>query len=272
MNVSALRAIIISLSVYLVWCALTYLLEGRIHIFLRPEAAVEHEIYRIIYTVVANMIAGTILAVYIIRYLGASRFLTFSEAGFRSFSHTLITIVVGVVLGFTIYAMGLFLKPPSLDPIVMLNAYAQSLGGAIAATIVCWALAGTVFASLAKQNGREVSVIAGIIGSSVLFGLYHFALAPPFNTVEVVLFTTVLVGVSTGLFFFISHNVYGTIVFSNFQWMFGVLHGQASSGDLAMYTQPMYLFYALALVSLILLIAMDMIFIRRTSGLKPARI
>ncbi len=262
MNVSAARAIIIVLSVYLAWSALTYLLEGWTHTFLRPEAVVEHDIYRIIYTVVANIIVGTILAILIIRYLGASRFITLSEAGFRPFSMTLITIVVGIVLGFIIYAMGLFFEPPSLNPMVMMNGYAQSLSGAIAATLICWALAGTVFASLIKQKGRVVSVVVGILASSILFGIYHFTLPPPLNTVEVVLFTTVLVGVSTSLFFFISHNIYGTIVFSNFQWMFGVLHGQESSGNLITYTQPMYLFYALAIVSVIVLAMVDVIFIR----------
>ncbi len=212
------------------------------------------------------MVAGIILSVLMIRYLGASRLITSSDAGFHSFRQTLITTVVGAVLGFIIYAEGLFFEPPSLDIMVMINGFVQSLSGAIAAILVCWALAGTVFASLTKQKGRIVSMIAGILVSSVLFGLYHFALAPPFNTVEVVLFTTVLVGVATSIFFLISHNVYGTIVLSNFQWMFGVLHGQASSGNLGTYNQPLYLFYSITLVSVIVLISMDLIFIR--PGLK----
>ncbi len=168
------------------------------------------------------------------------------HAGFRSFSHTLTSIIMGAVLGFIIYAEGLFgLEPPSLDLIVMLNAYAQMLGGAIAATLVCWALVGTVFVSLTKQKRKAASVIVGILTSSVLFGFYHLALAPPNNTFEAVIFTTVLVGVATSLFFLISRDIYGTIVFSNFQWMFGVLHGQASSGNLGTYDQPIYLFYAM---------------------------
>lgn len=268
MKLSVKRVIAMTLSLYLIWFVLTYILEGWTHTFLRPEAIVEHEIYRIIYAVVANMIVGTVLSFLMIRYLGTSGFMTFSDAGFHSFPQTLITIVMGAVLGFIIYATGLFFEPPSLDPLVMMNGYAQSLSGAIAATLVCWALAGTVSASLTKQKGKIISMIAGILVSSILFGVYHFALAPPFNTVEVVFFTTVLIGVATGLFFFISQNVYGTIVFSNFQWMFGVLHGQASSGSLNTYTQPLYLFYFIALVSAIVLISMDLIFIR--PGLKTA--
>lgn len=264
MNVSATKAVAVALLVYLVWFALTYLLEGWTHTFLRPEAVFEHEIYRVAHFILANVIAGTILTVLTIRFLGASRFINSRQAGFRSFSHTLTSIVMGAVLGFIIYAFGLFgLKPPSLDPVVMLNAYAQMLGGAIAATLVCWALVGTVFVSMTKQNGKVVSAIAGILTSSVLFGIYHLALAPPNNTFEAVIFTTVLVGVATSLFFFISYDIYGTIVFSNFQWTFGVLHGQASSGNLGTYDQPMYIFYVMALVSVIVLITMDMKFIRR---------
>ncbi len=257
-------AVAIVLSIYLVWFALTYLLEGWTHTFLQPEAVVEHEIYRVTHFVVANVIVGTILTVLAMRFLAASHFITFTQAGFRSFSNTLTSIIMGAVMGFIIYALGLFgLKPPSLDPVVMLNAYAQMLGGAIAATLVCWALAGTIFVSMTKQNGNVVSAIVGILMSSILFGIYHLALAPPNNTFEAVIFTTVLVGVATSLFFFISHDIYGTIVFSNFQWMFGVLHGQASSGNLGTYGQPMYNFYIMALVSVIVLITMDMKFIRR---------
>ncbi len=264
MKLSSTKAVAIAPSVYLVWFALTYLLEGWTHSFLQPEAVVEHEIYRITHFVVANVIVGTILTVLAIRFLAASHFITSTQAGFRSFSQTLTSIIMGSVLGFIIYALGLFgLEPPSLDIIVMLNAYAQMLGSAIAATLVCWALVGTVFESITKMKGKAVSAIVGILTSSVLFGIYHLALAPPNNTFEAVIFTTVLVGVATSLFFFISHDIYGTIVFSNFQWMFGVLHGQASSGNLGAYDQPMYNFYIMALVSVIVLITMDMKFIRR---------
>jgi hypothetical protein len=58
--------------------------------------------------------------------------------------------------------------------------------------------------------------------SSILFGLYHYAHSPPFNTTGMVLFLS-FIGLFTGLFFFISRNVYATIVFHNFFGIKGVL-------------------------------------------------
>jgi membrane protease YdiL (CAAX protease family) len=137
----------------------------------------------------------------------------------------------------------------------------------VAEILVCWALVGATFESPTKRRGKAVSLIVGIVAASVLFGVYHFAHSPPFNTFGLVL-TLTLVGVITSLFFFISRNVYGTIVFHNFLGIFGVLQALTASGNLATYHQPMYPAYVLAPVSVIILIAADMRFVRRTHRLR----
>jgi hypothetical protein len=61
----------------------------------------------------------------------------------------------------------------------------------IAEVMVCWALVGSSFESLAKNNnkGRIVSsVIIGGVAASVLFEVYYYAHSPPFNQTSMVLF------------------------------------------------------------------------------------
>ena len=96
-------------------------------------------------------------------------------------------------------------------------------------------------------------VLATLI-ASILFGIYHFAHSPPFNTIGVVMLLSVI-GLVTSLFFFISRDVYGTIAFHNFLGIFGVIRALESSGTLASYERPVIPLLVMALVSVVLLIA-----------------
>ena len=57
------KPILISLYVYVVWSIVTYLLEGRIHLLQRVDV-----IGRFEYVVIANMVIGTLLAIWLLRY------------------------------------------------------------------------------------------------------------------------------------------------------------------------------------------------------------
>jgi hypothetical protein len=57
------KPILISLYIYVVWSIVTYLLEGRIHLLQRVDV-----IGRIEYVVIANMVIGTVLAIWLLRY------------------------------------------------------------------------------------------------------------------------------------------------------------------------------------------------------------
>jgi hypothetical protein len=248
-------AIALALVVYLVWVAMTFILEGRIHTLLRPEAVVD----RVVYAVVANMVVGTGVAIWGIARLRASGLIELAKAGFGSPSRTVLWVVAGGVVGFIFYAAQ---NPPSMDLIVLSNGYAQVLTGTIAEVLVCWALVGTTFESLVRQKGRTLSLIVGIGSASVLFGAYHFAHSPPFNTISLVVFL-MLIGVITSIFFFVSRNVYGTIVFHNFLGIFGVLQALAASGNLATFAHPLYPLYALDAISVLILVVLDVRFLRR---------
>lgn len=58
--------------------------------------------------------------------------------------------------------------------------------------------------------------------STVFFGVYHFAHSEPFNQINMVMIL-MLPGLLTGIVYFVGRNIYATIVFHNFQALFGVL-------------------------------------------------
>ena len=252
------RAILFAGSIYIAWIVLTWLLEGRILTLLRPEATLE----RLAYIVVANYIVGIVIALWLMHYFIDSGFLELKQLGFRSIKRTLLAVVVGGVLGFLIYAIQ---SPPSIDPIVISNAFAQVLTVSIAEIVVCWGFIGSSIESMTKGKGKYISVIAAILSASVLFGVYHFAHSPPFNTVTMVLFLT-LIGVGTSLFYFIVRDIYGTIVFHNFFGIFGVMQALEATGTLNSFSQPQYTLYASAIIAIVLLVTADIFFIRRTAA------
>ncbi len=84
-------------------------------------------------------------------------------------------------------------------------------------------------AVLATEGGQFVAKIAAGICVSMVFGLYHFAHSPPFNTIGMVALLA-LIGLGTSLFFFVSRDVYATIVFHNFLGAFGVILALKTAG------------------------------------------
>ena len=68
---------------YLVWVLVTYLLEGRIQTFLRPEAMGA----RLFYALVANIIIGIGGSALVIRFLSRGGTISTEQAGFRGFGH-----------------------------------------------------------------------------------------------------------------------------------------------------------------------------------------
>jgi hypothetical protein len=61
---AAVKLIAIALSLYVIWVATTYILEGRIHLFQKVDP-----IGRMTYVVIANIAIGTVLSAIAIRYL-----------------------------------------------------------------------------------------------------------------------------------------------------------------------------------------------------------
>ena len=232
---------------YLVWILATYLLEGRIQTFLRPEAMGA----RLFYALVANIIIGIGGSALVIRFLSRGGTISSEQAGFRGFGHAAIAIIVGVALGLAFYALQ---GAPSWNPIVLINAYAQVLVTSIAEILVCWA-----------------SVILAAIIVSVLFGVYHFAHSPPFNTIPLVVILSA-VGLLTSVFFFVFRDVYRTIAFHNFLGILGVIRALETTGNLSVFERPIILLVVMAVIAVALLIAAHILCLNSGAAPTPARV
>ncbi len=207
---------------FIAWTAATWFFEGRISTLLRPDAVID----RIVYALVVNLLFGVAGALWLLRrYRDHSN----GAIGFPAATRTAISVAAGLVLGFGSYvAQG----APSLDPIVVTNAFAQVFVVSAAEVMVCWALVGTGVLQAARARGPKRAVVVAALAASVLFGLYHYAHSAPFNTLPMVLLLTV-VGLVTSVFFFISRDVAGTIVFHNFLGTFGVVQALTRADALA---------------------------------------
>jgi hypothetical protein len=250
-RLSPLGKTFVAIGIYGVWTAITWILEGRIQTLLRPEATAD----RIIYTGVANLLVGTVLALWLVRGFVVAGFLTRERLGFRSSSRTLVAVLLAGVLGFLFYVVQ---QPPSTDPVVVLNAFAQVLPVSIAEIVVCWVVVGGSVLALLRKRGTSEYLSKGvaIAVSSVLFGVYHLAHSPPFNTPEMIGLLTGI-GVVTSTFYFVGQSAYGALVLHNFLALFGVTSALAEAGRLGAYQEPVVPLLVAALVSLAVFVTIE---------------
>lgn len=259
-QLSPLRKGAVAVAVYALWTALTWLLEGRIQTLLRPEAVLD----RLVYTGVANVLVGSILALLVVREYVASGFTARSRLGFQGIPRTLVTAVVGGGLGFALY---LLQGPPTTDPVVLANVFAQVLPVSIAEVVICWVLVGGSVASLLRDRGVNgyLADVTALVVSSVLFGGYHVAHSPPFNTVAMVGLLTV-VGLGTGVVYFVGGTFYGALAFHNVMALFGVVSSLADAGQIGTFEQPILPLLATAIVALVVVVGMERVFVRDPDG------
>jgi hypothetical protein len=245
----------VALGLFAVWTIATWLLEGRIDTLLRPEAVVD----RVIYAIVANLLIGIAVAMALLAMLIRKGWLTRQAAGFGRFTPSAMRLTMASGLGLALYMLQ---GAPSLEPVVLLNAFSQVLVVSAAEVVVCWAVVGATVEALLKPLGRVVSIVGAAFAASVLFGLYHFAHSAPFNTLGMVALLSV-VGLVTSAFFFIARDIYATIIFHNFLGVFGVVQALAASGQLSAFAdlQPPLLIMAGATVAVLVL--SDRVILRR---------
>src|SRR3712207_6369750 len=90
------RAFALAIALYLVWVVATYLLEGRILTFQRPEATGA----RLAYALVANMLIGIGGSVLVVRALSNMGAISPRRSSFQGLGHAVLVVVVGAALGF----------------------------------------------------------------------------------------------------------------------------------------------------------------------------
>jgi hypothetical protein len=252
--------VLVAVALYATWTTSTWFFEGRVQTLLRPDSAVD----RVIYAVVANLLVGLVAGMLLLGSLIRRKVLTGFDAGVGLRTPSAVGFAIALVFGFTNYAVE---GAPTWHPIVLINVFAQVLVVSAAEVLVCWAIAGAAIESCLRPAGRPVAMICAGFVSSILFGLYHFAHSAPFNTPSMVVLLT-LVGLSTSLFFFLTRDVYATIVFHNFLGMLGVVQALEASGQLNVLKAVQPPFVAMALATAGLLAMMDWTILRR-SGDSP---
>jgi hypothetical protein len=158
-------------------------------------------------------------------------------------------------------------NPRTLEPLVVFNVFMQALPVSIAEVMVCWALIGSSFESVAKNNnnnnnkGRIVSsVIVGAVSASVLFGVYPYAHSPPFNQTTIVLFL-MLPSIATAVTYFLGRDIYAAVIVQNFMGIFGVM---SELPNLEVYRQPMVPIYALSAISVAVLVISLSVILKRS--------
>jgi hypothetical protein len=252
---NALKLVAIALSLYIIWVVATYILEGRIHLFQKVDP-----IGRMTYVIIANIAIGTVLSAIAIRYLLKAQLVKPRQLGLSKSRLRTAAIIASAAAG----GLALFMlqNPRTTEPIVVFNAFMQVLPVSIAEVMVCWALIGSSFESLAKNNNkaRILSVLAGAVAASLLFGVYHYAHSPPFNQTSMVLFL-MLPSIATAVTYFLGRDIYAAVIVQNFMGIVGVLAGLP---NLEVYRQPMVPIYALSVVSVAALIISVSVMLKKT--------
>lgn len=241
---------------FALWTLATYLLEGRIRTLLRPGATID----RLVYALVANVLVGTVLALGVARLYVTSGALTPSRLGFRRPGRTAVAVPVAGLLGLVIYVAS---GPPSTDPVVVANVYAQVLTVSVAEVVVCWVVVGGAVYAAVRPRGERVATVAVVVVAAVAFGAYHVAHSPPFDAPGTIA-TLTLVGLGTGIVYVGGGDVYGTVAFHSSMGLVGVTRALAASGGLTAYRQPLPAVLGTALLSLVVLVAADLGLIRRS--------
>ena len=138
--------IITGIGLYLVWVFATYILEGRIELLHHNDP-----FGRVMYTVITNMVIGTVIAFVTIKSAISftKEFVTLKQLGFRSIKYTVALIAIAGSIGFALF---LIQHPASLNPIIIINVFSQTLPGSIAEVMVCWTVVGMFTESLSNEN------------------------------------------------------------------------------------------------------------------------
>lgn len=247
-------ALVGAAGLYLAWAVATYLLEGRLQTLLRPEARG----LRLTYALIANLLIGTVLSLRLARRLVVEGLVSARSFGFQSARRTAITVVAAAILGLAGYALQ---GAPTWRPVALLNGFAQVLVVSVAEVLVCWVIVGCTLRAALRSRGPVVAAGALLVVSAALFGAYHFAHSPPFDTPGMVLLLSG-VGLLTGGFFLLSREVYGTIAFHTFLGLFGVLGALAEAGRLEALATPRGPLLATAIVAVATVALLDRLWLR----------
>lgn len=246
-------SVTLAIALFAGWTLATFLLEGRLLTLQRPAATQA----RLLYTLVANVLIGTLLASYVIRtVLREGRAPVIFTHGLARRRRIAASVLLGLGLGAAVLAVqGL----PTWHPIVLVNTFLQVVVVSIAEVMVCWAILGTVVRNSVGPGPR--GMMAGLVAAALAFGLYHFAHSPPFNSLGMVGFLSIM-GLVTGLYFFVARDLYGTVLFHNAVAVKGVTTALAETDRLEFYERLQWPLLVTGIGAVLVLILSDLLLMR----------
>lgn len=203
LRTATIRLLVIPVAVYSAWMLETFLLEGRMNLFMRFDPT-----GILLYTLIACIITGMVIPLLCIRKAFISGAVNMFQIGFRSLRRTLLAGVLTCTIGSV--AVIIF-NPFGTDRFMFVNAFLLLLPGTIASVMICWVLTGTHIQAFVRSGGAIISVSVGIIVTAMLFGMTTFAYFPAVLQQDA-LFSSVGIGIIAGLFFFAVRDVYATSV------------------------------------------------------------
>ncbi len=240
-------------ALYVLWMLVTFRLEGMFRTLFRPKAVGKN----VFYNIVVNLIIGTVFAGWLLRSHINHGIITEQIAGFANLQQTLVAVAIGFTLGLLLHFLQ---NPPARTFVVLLNGFFRALPIAVAEILICWALIGSYAEAMFHRLGLPLpTVLAGLV-AALLFGVYHIAHSPPFNSVRMIQQLS-LIGLLTSAFFFLTRDVYGTIVFHNFIGMHLVLWASRQHDIIEQYQTTRWIHLTTAIASLGLLIVVHMYWI-----------
>lgn len=248
MQASPARLTMMAAALYLSWVAATYLLEGLPRTLLRPEATALRAAYALVANITVGLGGSAVVLVWLARRHPASA----AAAGFGHARRTLVGVLGGAALGGVTYWVQ---APPPRPPAALLNAFAQVIPVSAAEVVVCWSVTAAVIARVRPSATARRARLLALGPGAVLFGLYHVAHSPPFSSAAMIALLTG-VGIVSGVFYAVSGDVHGTVVFHNFLALFGVLEAMERAGRPAHVTHLQAPLQVMALATLVVMVAL----------------
>jgi hypothetical protein len=202
---SSVTLIVIPLMIVVIWLLENYLLAGTTRLFqhMDPPGLV-------LYTALAGILVGIIIPLVRIRAAFLSGAVNIFQIGFRSARRTGATVILTAIACGAVF---LFANIPGRgpDPWETAALFLLLLPVSAAAVMICWALVGTHIQAYVRCEGVIVSVITGVVVTSLVFALSLAALIPGPDIGNLVggFFA---VGCITAFFFFAVRDIYASII------------------------------------------------------------
>ena len=200
---NGIRLVLIPLIIWTAWLIETFLLEGNRHLFSRADPGGLPG-----YTIIACILTGTIVPVFIILRSFLTGDVNMFQIGFRTPGRVLSACLGTLIAG---YCAVILLNPFGTDRIAFGSAFLLLLPTALASVMVCWVLTGTHVQAYVRQDGSRVSIPVGVVSTALIFGLsslVHSTMAGGPDTVS----WSVAAGLGLALFFFSIRDVYATTI------------------------------------------------------------